>query len=91
MAALIQTSAYTKIFLHAAKNQSSSVGGYLIGSENNGQFNILDVVPICHSSPCGPILEISAGMVSTATLLHMKPDFPDSSWLFSLLISQHLD
>jgi Uncharacterised protein family (UPF0172) len=78
MAALIQTSAYTKIFLHAAKNQSSSVGGYLIGSENNGQFNILDVVPICHSSPCGPIFEISAEMVSTATLLHMKPDFPDS-------------
>lgn len=64
MTADIKLSAYAKIFLHAAKYPSSSIGGYLIGSGGEGALSITDVVPICHSAPCGPMFEISGEMVS---------------------------
>ena len=64
MSAVIQTLAYCKMFLHASKNSSSAVGGYIVGTVNADVLNITDVVPICHSNPCGPMFEISAEMVS---------------------------
>jgi hypothetical protein len=62
--ATVSTPAYLKIFLHSAKFSSCAIGGYLIGTiAVGGEYNVTDVVPICHSNPCGPILEISAAMV----------------------------
>jgi hypothetical protein len=55
--------AYSKIFLHAAKNPSCSVGGYLIGALKGNEYDIVDAVPVCHGNPAGPIFEISADMV----------------------------
>mmetsp|Transcript_12575 Transcript_12575/g.12202 ORF Transcript_12575/g.12202 Transcript_12575/m.12202 type:complete len:198 (-) Transcript_12575:17-610(-) len=61
--ATASTSAYIKIFLHAAKFSSCAIGGYLIGtSAGGGKYEVTDVVPICHSNPCGPMLEIAAAM-----------------------------
>ena len=68
MSAVIQTSAYCKIFLHAAKYSSSAIGGYIIGTGNSDQINITDIVPICHNNPCGPMFEIAAEMVSSSSL-----------------------
>ena len=68
MSAVIQTSAYCKIFLHAAKYSSSAIGGYVIGTGNSDQINITDIVPICHNNPCGPMFEIAAEMVSSSSL-----------------------
>jgi hypothetical protein len=61
--ATVLTSAYVKIFLHAAKFSSCAIGGYLIGTSTGGEYEVTDVVPVCHSNPCGPILEIAAAMV----------------------------
>jgi len=65
MAASLKVSrqAYGKIFLHAAKNFDSLILGYIIGTESNGQFSITDVLPVSHSNPAGPILEISGDVV----------------------------
>lgn len=62
--ATVSTTAYLKMFLHVSKFSSSAIGGYLIGtSTSGGDYNVTDVVPVCHSNPCGPILEIAAAMV----------------------------
>lgn len=66
MTTTIETSAYAKIFLHSSKYSTSSIGGYLIGSRKDNLCSITDVVPICHTCPCGPMFEISAEMVSWA-------------------------
>ena len=56
----ISTIAYVKMYIHASKYpSSSSIGGYLIGSNDD---SIDDVIPVCHNPPIGPILDISASI-----------------------------
>ena len=55
---------YGKIFLHAAKHFESPLLGYIIGSESGAHMIISDVLPICHSNPAGPILDMSGDVVS---------------------------
>ena len=63
MTAVIQPSAYAKVILHAAKYPSSPIGGYVIGQGEDEKMTISDVIPMCHSNPCGPMFEIAAEMV----------------------------
>ena len=55
----ISPQAYAKIVLHAAKYPSESVGGFILGSSALGA-GILDVVPVFHGTPLGPILSNAA-------------------------------
>jgi hypothetical protein len=59
----ISGSAYAKIFLHATKYTSFSVGGYILGKHKGADFEATDIVPICHGNPVGPVFDISAEMV----------------------------
>ena len=71
MSANITAIAYIKIFLHAAKNPSSHIGGFVIGKfSSSGDIEIIDVLPICHSSPCGPMFDIAGEMVCRLLLFY---------------------
>ena len=63
MTAVIKPSAYAKVILHAAKYPSCPIGGYVIGQGDEEKITISDVIPMCHSNPCGPMFEIAAEMV----------------------------
>lgn len=65
----LSLTAYVKINLHAAKHPGH-VMGYLVGKaelkaggkSKGGDVDISDVLPICHSSPVGPIFETAGRM-----------------------------
>jgi hypothetical protein len=67
MATSVQVSrqAYGKIFLHAAKYFDSLLIGFVIGHKIDGKLTVTDVVPVSHSNPAGPILEIAGDVVGT--------------------------
>ena len=54
----ISTSAYLKMYVHGCKYQYSCIGGYLIGNDTD----IVDIIPVTHNAPIGPILEIAANI-----------------------------
>eukprot|EP00981_Chlorochromonas_danica_P010302 scaffold3105_cov344-Ochromonas_danica.AAC.2 len=51
---VISREAYLKIGLHLSKYYYAPVLGYLLGNGNT----VVDILPICHSVPAGPTLEI---------------------------------
>lgn len=67
--AKISLQSYVKINLHAAKHPGLCLG-YLLGEaqlaaegkSKGGDVHINDVLPICHSSPVGPILDTAGRM-----------------------------
>ena len=67
--ASLSMTAYAKINLHAAKHPGLCMG-YLVGKaeltsggkSKGGDVDISDVLPICHSSPVGPIFETAGRM-----------------------------
>lgn len=61
----ISRQAYGKIFLHVAKYFDCPIIGYVVGHETGGSTIFSDVLPVCHSNPAGPIMEISGDVVST--------------------------
>lgn len=60
----LPTEVYVAIGLHAAKYFHHSVVGYIIGTEGEGHVvTVTDIIPIGHSVPAGPILEIAGEIV----------------------------
>ena len=69
---VISRQSYGKIFLHSAKYIDGLLIGYLIGNVTAGNINITDVLPVCHSNPAGPILDMAGDVVSyTITVLNI--------------------
>jgi hypothetical protein len=60
--------AYAKVFLHAAKHFDCPLLGYLIGtvSKDSKTVEVADVLPVCHSNPAGPVLEIAGDVADAA-------------------------
>lgn len=65
MATSVQVSrqAYGKIFLHAAKYFDSLLIGFVIGHKTDGKLTVTDILPVSHTNPAGPILEIAGDVV----------------------------
>ena len=60
----LPTEVYVEIGLHAAKYFHHPVIGYIIGTQGDGHvITVTDVLPIGHSVPAGPILEIAGEIV----------------------------
>lgn len=59
--------AQSKILLHVIQYNVNQVHGLLLGSKRKGEdvLSVEDVVPICHSSPSKPILDIAFQIVSS--------------------------
>ena len=52
--------AHAKMMTHAVRNPRSIVHGILVGkSENEDSLTVSDVLPVCHSTPTKPILDMS--------------------------------
>lgn len=64
----VSRQAYGKIFLHVAKYFDCPILGYVVGHESDGQTTISDVLPVCHSNPAGPVMEISGDVVGSLRL-----------------------
>jgi hypothetical protein len=67
--AKITANAYIKLHLHAAKYGSELVCGFLIGPTDDSAtqtgIRVDDVLPICHSNPCGPIFEVAGAICAS--------------------------
>ncbi len=50
---------HAKMMAHASKNPRSVVHGILLGNFDSNQANVVDVLPVCHSTPTKPILDMS--------------------------------
>ncbi len=61
----VSVGAYAKVVLHAAKYPANCIGGYLLGraGESGATVTVIDVLPICHGVPVGPIFEIADSLV----------------------------
>lgn len=62
----ISPEAYLKAVLHASKYSSLTVGGFLLGQrqkKDGDVLHIVDVLPINHGNPVGPIFEVAGAMV----------------------------
>lgn len=57
------TESYLLVALHAAKYSDNHILGYLLGSESGNVTTVSAVLPIGHSAPAGPILEIAGQVV----------------------------
>jgi hypothetical protein len=74
MSVSISVRPYIRINLHAAKNDQCCLG-YLLGksstplsvSRKGVDVNITNVLPICHSQPIGPIMEIAGSLLDKAS------------------------
>jgi len=62
----ISRQAYAKVFLHAAKYFDCPLLGYIIGREVGDTVEVLDVLPVCHSNPAGPVLELAGDVADHA-------------------------
>ena len=61
--------AHVKILLHAAQNPCCPVHGILVGEENGQEsIYICDVLPVCHSSPTKPVLDMGLRLAE----VHLK-------------------
>jgi len=64
---VISIIAYTKMVLHAIRNPTSQVHGILVGVFREGPtLTITDVVPLFHSAPTKPILDIALRLAETS-------------------------
>ncbi len=63
---VVSTLAHAKIMLHAAKHPAAAVCGLLLGQRtaSDGALHIADAIPLFHSPPLAPMLEIGCHMVS---------------------------
>lgn len=50
---------HAKIILHAVRHSYTSIHGILIGYINGDSIQVNDVLPVCHSSPTKPILDMA--------------------------------
>mmetsp|Transcript_13328 Transcript_13328/g.13818 ORF Transcript_13328/g.13818 Transcript_13328/m.13818 type:complete len:202 (+) Transcript_13328:31-636(+) len=67
----LEVNIYIKIILHASKYPSLPIIGLLLGrEENNNNISISNIFPVLHSSPAGPLFDIS--------LLSASEIFPDT-------------
>ncbi len=57
------TEAYLLVALHGAKYSDHHIFGYLLGTEHGNVITISTVLPVGHSAPAGPILEIAGQVV----------------------------
>mmetsp|Transcript_35566 Transcript_35566/g.70547 ORF Transcript_35566/g.70547 Transcript_35566/m.70547 type:complete len:200 (+) Transcript_35566:24-623(+) len=55
--------AYAKMMLHLVKHPHAAVCGYLLGSVRDGINMVEDVVPLFHSHPLAPMLEIATQLI----------------------------
>lgn len=58
--------AYTKMMLHATKNSTTQIHGILIGTSSSSSINITDAIPICHSAPTKPIVDMGLRLVQAS-------------------------
>lgn len=70
----ISTAAYLKVVLHAAKHTSRNVIGLLVASDASDATKVTDVLPLFHTTPLGPALEVAltqaaAVVPDTATIV----------------------
>lgn len=74
MSVTVSVRPYVSINLHAAKNGECCLG-YLLGkastplsvSKKGVDVNISNILPICHSQPIGPIMEIAGSLLDKAS------------------------
>eukprot|EP00752_Nemacystus_decipiens_P014969 g13328.t1 len=64
----VESPAYVKMMLHAAKYPWAAVNGFLLGEDGSAagqprQICVKDAVPLFHTSTLTPLLETSASMV----------------------------
>lgn len=60
----VEATAYVKLLLHAAKYQTNTCSGLLVGEEQGQGFVITDAVPLFHhDAPLAPLLEVACAMV----------------------------
>ena len=66
--AKLSQKAYVKLMLHACKHHSSGVNGILLGEKvvAGQDVQVLDVVPLFHTSTLSPMLEVALDMVRLA-------------------------
>ena len=57
----ITKKAHTKMMMHSIQNATSEIHGILIGrsESNSSRLIIADVLPVCHSSPTKPVLDVA--------------------------------
>lgn len=62
----VETTAYVKLLLHAAKFPANACSGLLVGEEQGQGFVITDAVPLFHhAAPLAPLLEVACAVVDT--------------------------
>lgn len=67
--------AHAKILLHAMQYSTSSIHGILIGNYKGSELQIQDSIPVCHSAPTKPILDMAFRMVDS----HINNNIGDGS------------
>ena len=55
----IKQKAYRKMIIHSIQNATSEIHGILVGKSSSKGKSIEDVLPVCHSSPTKPILDMA--------------------------------
>ena len=50
---------HSKMVLHAVRKSRTPIHGILLGHLTNGSLTVMDVLPICHSTPTKPIVDMS--------------------------------
>lgn len=59
----ISYEAYAKLILHACKTPSLAVNGILIGRVTGSSVEVVDSIPLFHTSTLAPMLEAALTMV----------------------------
>ena len=84
---LISDTAYSKIFLHAAKHPHASVNGVLVGKQDADTVEIVDIVPLLHHwTSLSPMMEIGLDLVcrprrrARHALIRVRQDDTRSRW-----------
>lgn len=56
---IVNQVSHSKMVLHAVRRSRTPIHGILLGNFSEGSLTVLDVLPICHSTPTKPIVDMS--------------------------------
>lgn len=71
MAAVVKPQAFVTMTAHAISHRNSIVHGLLLGSVSGDVVSVEDAVPLSHSAPTKPLVEIALGLISSKTTLQV--------------------